>query len=54
MIEKPKRKLVNFKVLEDDLEQIRKNAKRYAGGNLSLWLVSAGLSYRPKAKSTRK
>lgn len=47
---KEKPTLINFKVVKSDLKAIEARAKKFAGGNLSLWLRHAGLKYTPKRK----
>lgn len=47
---KNKMKVHNFKVKEQDLELIRKNANRYADGNVSHWIRHAALNHIPKNK----
>ncbi len=49
-IKRPTRKLVNFKALPREIKVLHENAKRYAGGNVSLWILTAGLKYKPKGK----
>ena len=52
-LKKPDREkpvLVNLKVMKKDLRVIVSRAKKYAGGNLSLWLRHAGANYIPERK----
>lgn len=47
---KEKSPLVNFKASPKELRALNSNAKKYANGNLSLWLRHAGTHYVPKRK----
>lgn len=47
---KAKPKLINLKVPNADLALIAKKAKKFAGGNVSLWLRHAGIHHVPKSK----
>lgn len=47
---KPKPTLINLKVYEEDLKALMARAKKYTGGNLSLWLRYSGLNHIPKRK----
>ena len=47
-------KIVNLKVSSKDRSGLVKNAKRYAGGNLSAWLRYAGLHFTPAKSETVK
>lgn len=42
------KKLITFKVSKSDLEALKKNAAKYAHGNLSEWVRYTGLNYKPK------
>lgn len=44
---KPKRSLVNTKVLKAERQSLIQLANRHAKGNLSAWLRHAALNYRP-------
>ncbi len=46
--------LCNFKISDEDLEKIQKNAKRFADGNLSRWLRASGKNYVPPKKTIAK
>lgn len=48
--EKEKPTLVNLKVLRVSLKKLNAKAKKYTGGNLSLWLRYAGENHIPKRK----
>lgn len=50
VIKKEVPKLINLKVFKSEKAVISKKAKKYAGGNLSLWLKIAGSKYIPKGK----
>ena len=39
---------VNFRVTKDELDKIKKLAKKYAGGNLTAWLKYTAINYKPK------
>lgn len=41
--------LLNFKVKAKDARKIRANARKYANGNVSLWLRQAGIEHIPKS-----
>lgn len=47
---KVKPRLINLKVPNADLALIAKKAKKFAGGNVSLWLRHAGINYVPRSK----
>lgn len=47
---KEKPTLVNFKLNRKDLKALTARAKRYANGNISLWLRHAGLNHVPRRK----
>lgn len=52
-IKKPKKakpSLINLKVDKKSLNAIIARAKKYAGGNVSLWLRYAGMTCTPKRK----
>ena len=44
-----KRRIVNFRATNIELEQIRKNAKAYCGGSISTWIIAAALDYKPRS-----
>ena len=52
-IERPKTKLRNFKTTDAEWTAIRANAKKYANGNLSLWLRYAGMNHIPRKKDLK-
>ena len=39
---------VNFRATKDELDKIKKLAKKYAGGNLTAWLKYTAINYKPK------
>ena len=43
-----KRKLYNFKVLDEELAVIEKKAKKFARGNISAWVRYASMNHVPK------
>jgi hypothetical protein len=47
---KPVPKLINLKVNKIELKLLVARAKRFAKGNMSLWLRHAGTKYTPKRK----
>lgn len=47
VVKKEKAKLINLKVNKHDLGAILRLAKKYAGGNVSLWLRHAGMHHKP-------
>jgi hypothetical protein len=47
---KEKPVLINLKVLKADMELIVNRAKKYADGNVSMWLRYAGSNHIPKKK----
>lgn len=47
---KEKPTLVNFKVSKRDLRVLIARARKFAGGNISLWLRHAGMYYVPRRK----
>jgi hypothetical protein len=47
---KEKPVLVNLKVMKKELKALTAKARKYAGGNLSLWLRHAGTNHIPKRK----
>lgn len=46
-------KLMNFKANTEDRKVIAARAKKYAKGNVSLWLRHAAMNYTPKRKDLR-
>lgn len=47
-VEKPT--LINLKVSAKELKALKAKAKKYAKGNLSLWLRFTGLNHTPRRK----
>lgn len=43
-------KLVNFKAKDSELRIMEKNAKKYAGGNVSHWIRHSAMNYVPSKK----
>ena len=49
-IKSGKKIMINFRVLKEEREKIVSNAKKYAGGNLTAWLIHSAINYIPKKK----
>lgn len=49
--EAEEKSLINLKVTKSELKALKANAKKYAKGNLSLWLRHAGIFHKPTRKS---
>lgn len=53
IIKKEVRTVKNFKASKAEYSEIKKNAKKFAGGNISLWLRTAGQRFKPTASCLR-
>lgn len=42
------KKIVNFKVTDSEMDEIKKNASRFYNGNVSGWIRYTALNYAPK------
>ncbi len=43
-------RIVNFKCTEEEFDQIKANADKYADGNMSGWIRFASMNLEPKKK----
>lgn len=42
-----KKNLINLKISENELQEIKKKADKYTNGNLSAWLRYAAIKFNP-------
>ncbi len=47
---KPRKRMVNIRILPDDLSTIKEKAKKYTNNNVTAWIIFAATKLAPSKK----